>query len=132
MDVTGGALTRERVLVVEDNEQICSLIHIMLSRRGYEVIDVRDGQAAIANASDNIDVVLLDLGLPGMNGLEVCRRLRGEPETASLPVIMLTGRAHPEDVRDGLRAGASEFLVKPFQEAELLAAIQRVSKSWLP
>ena len=132
MDVTGGALTRERVLVVEDNEQICTLIHIMLSRRGYEVIDVRDGQAAIANASDNIDVVLLDLGLPGMNGLEVCRRLRGEPETASLPVIMLTGRAHPEDVRDGLRAGASEFLVKPFQEAELLAAIQRVSRSRLP
>jgi DNA-binding response OmpR family regulator len=132
MDVTGGARTRERVLVVEDNEQICSLIRIMLGRRGYEVIDVRDGQAAIANASDNIDVVLLDLGLPGMNGLEVCRRLRGEPETASLPVIMLTGRAHPEDVRDGLRAGASEFLVKPFQEAELLAAIQRVSRSRLP
>jgi DNA-binding response OmpR family regulator len=60
------------------------------------------------------------------------RRLRGAPQTASLPVIMLTGRAHPEDVREGLRAGASEFLVKPFREAELLAAIQRVSRSRLP
>jgi CheY-like chemotaxis protein len=132
MDVAGGTRTRARVLVVDDNKQICSLIRIMLGRRGYDVTDVCDGPAAIASASDDFDVILLDLGLPGMNGLEVCRRLRGEPQTASLPIVMLTGRAHPEDVRDGLRAGASEFLVKPFLEAELLAAIQRVSRSRLP
>jgi DNA-binding response OmpR family regulator len=116
-----------RVLVVEDTEQVRALISLMLRRRGYEVIAVDNGQAALSQANDDFDVVVMDVGLPGLNGLEVCRRLRAEPATASLPIILLTGRSHREDVRDGLRAGANDFLTKPFLEADLLSAIKRLS-----
>jgi len=116
-----------RVLVVEDTESVRALISYMLRRRGYEVVAVDNGPEALTRALDDIDVVVMDVGLPGLNGLEVCRRLRAEPATALLPVILLTGRVHQEDVRDGLRAGANEFLTKPFQEADLMSALKRLS-----
>jgi CheY-like chemotaxis protein len=116
-----------RILVVEDTEPVRALISLMLRRRGYEVIAVDNGPAALFQAQDDFDVVIMDVGLPGLNGLEVCRRLRAAPATASLPIILLTGRSHHEDVRDGLRAGANDFLTKPFLEADLLSAIQRLS-----
>ena len=116
-----------RVLVVEDTESVRALISYMLRRRGYEVVAVDNGPDALAQASDDIDVVVMDVGLPGLNGLEVCRQLRAEAATASLPIILLTGRSHHEDVRDGLRAGANEFLTKPFQEADLMSALKRLS-----
>ena len=118
---------RTRVLVVEDTEPVRALISVMLRRRGYDVIAVDNGPAALSRANDGFDVVVMDVGLPGLNGLEVCRRLRAEPATASLPIILLTGRTHHEDVRDGLRAGANDFLTKPFLEADLLSAIKRLS-----
>jgi CheY-like chemotaxis protein len=118
---------RTRVLVVEDTEPVRALISVMLRRRGYEVIAVDNGPAALSRANDGFDIVVMDVGLPGLNGLEVCRRLRAEPATASLPIILLTGRTHREDVRDGLRAGANDFLTKPFLEADLLSAIKRLS-----
>jgi CheY-like chemotaxis protein len=126
--IVGAELThRTRVLVVEDIEQVRALISVILRRRGYEVVAVDNGPAALSQANDDFDVVVMDVGLPGLNGLEVCRRLRAEPVTASLPIILLTGRSHREDVRDGLRAGANDFLTKPFLEADLLSAIKRLS-----
>jgi two-component system, OmpR family, alkaline phosphatase synthesis response regulator PhoP len=126
----GGAvqpLHRVRILVVEDTDSVRALISYMLRRRGYEVVAVDNGPDALTQAADDIHVVVMDVGLPGLNGLEVCRRLRAEPATATLPVILLTGRSHHEDVRDGLRAGANEFLTKPFQEADLISALKRLS-----
>lgn len=120
---------RPRVLIVEDSEAIRALLTIWLNRRGYDVIAVADGQEALDAARTGVDLVLLDLGLPGINGLEVCRRLRAEPGTASLPIIMLTGRNHPDDVRDGLRAGADDFLTKPVEERELSAALERLAQA---
>ena len=116
-----------RVLVVEDTESVRALISYLLRRRGYEVVAVDNGPEALVRALEDIDVVVMDVGLPGLNGLEVCRRLRAAPATASLPVILLTGRSHHEDVRDGLRAGANDFLTKPFQEADLMLALKRLS-----
>ncbi len=133
MSLSGGVgaavqpLRRVRVLVVEDTDSVRALISYMLRRRGYDVIAVDNGPEALTQATDDIDVVVMDVGLPGLNGLEVCRRLRAEPATASLPVILLTGRSHHEDVRDGLRAGANEFLTKPFREADLMSALKRLS-----
>jgi CheY-like chemotaxis protein len=132
MNLSGGIVGAEptlriRVLVVEDTEPVRALISLMLRRRGYEVVAVDSGPAALSQAQDDFDVVVMDVGLPGLNGLEVCRRLRAEPATASLPIILLTGRTHHEDVRDGLRAGANDFLTKPFLEADLLSAIRRLS-----
>ena len=132
MNLSGGIVGAEpthrtRVLVVEDTEPIRALISLMLRRRGYEVVAVDSGPAALSQANDDFDVVVMDVGLPGLNGLEVCRRIRAEPATATLPIILLTGRSHREDVRDGLRAGANDFLTKPFVEADLLSAIKRLS-----
>jgi two-component system, OmpR family, phosphate regulon response regulator PhoB len=118
---------RTRVLVVEDTEPVRALVSLLLRRRGYDVVAIDNGAAALTQAKDGFDVVVMDVGLPGLNGLEVCRRLRAEPATASLPIILLTGRTHHEDVRDGLRAGANDFLTKPFLEADLLSAIKRLS-----
>ncbi len=124
---TAEPIHRTRVLVVEDTESVRALISYLLRRRGYEVVAVDNGPEALVRALEEIDVVVMDVGLPGLNGLEVCRRLRAEPATALLPVILLTGRSHQEDVRDGLRAGANDFLTKPFQEADLMSAIKRLS-----
>jgi DNA-binding response OmpR family regulator len=116
-----------RVLVVEDSDANRSLVRILLQRRGYDVEAVGTGQAALAAAANGFDVVLLDIGLPDINGLEVCRRLRSNPATAGLAIVMLTGRGHPGDIRDGLAAGADDFLTKPIEEAELMARIARAS-----
>jgi CheY-like chemotaxis protein len=116
-----------RVLVVDDNDLMRLLIATMLTRGGYDVVAVGDGPAAIAAAQGNVDVVLLDLTLPGIDGLEVCRQLRAAPATTRLPIIMLTGRDDPRDVRDGLRAGADDFLIKPFEEPDLISAVKRLA-----
>ena len=117
----------ERVLIVEDSDAIRSLLTKLLGRRGYDVVAVSSGQDALDAAAGGFDVVLLDVGLPDVNGLEVCRQLRSRPATADLPIILLTGRAQPGDIRDGLAAGADDFLTKPFEEAELMARLRRSS-----
>jgi CheY-like chemotaxis protein len=121
-----------RVLVVDDNELMRMLISTMLGRRGYDVVVADDGPTAMQAAQGNIDIVLLDLTLPGMDGLEVCRALRAQPATARLPIIILTGLAEPSDVREGLRAGANDFLTKPFEELDLIAAVKRLARHRLP
>jgi DNA-binding response OmpR family regulator len=118
--------TPVRVLVVEDDLAIRNLLWIMLDRRGYRVTTARDGRAALEVAGDGFDLVLLDVGLPGLNGLEVCRQLRARPETAHLAIVMLTGRDQPGDIRDGLAAGADDFLIKPFDLATLVARVEKV------
>lgn len=117
-----------RVLVVDDNELARSLTAVMLTRRGYSVVEAIDGPAALAAARNNVDVVLLDLTLPGIDGLEVCRTLRCDPATWTLPIVIVTGRSDPRDVRDGLLAGADDFLTKPFDEVDLIAAVKRLAR----
>ena len=116
----------KRVLVVEDDLAIRSLLTRTLGGRGYQVVTADDGRAALEVAGDGFDLMLLDVGLPVMNGLEVCRQLRARPATAQLPILMLTGRDQPGDIRDGLAAGADDFLSKPFELAQLMARVERV------
>jgi DNA-binding response OmpR family regulator len=112
-----------RVLIVEDTDIVRRLLSILLERRGYDAMAVASGQAALDVADDGFEVVLLDLGLPDMHGLEVCRRLRSREATAGLRIIILSGRDDPRDRRDGLAAGADDFLPKPFTEPELMARL---------
>jgi DNA-binding response OmpR family regulator len=114
-----------RVLIVEDTDIVRRLLSILLERRGYDATAVASGQAALDVADDGFEVVLLDLGLPDMHGLEVCRRLRSREATAGLRIIILSGRDDPRDRRDGLAAGADDFLPKPFTEPELMARLVR-------
>jgi DNA-binding response OmpR family regulator len=111
-----------KILVVEDNPEISYLIELALANARLDVRAVRDGDRALAAAQDWApDVVLLDLGLPGPDGVEVCRRLR---QFSDAYVLMLTGRAEEVDKLIGLSVGADDYLTKPFSPRELLARVQ--------
>lgn len=113
------------VLVVEDDEGQRVLLTSVLQREGYPVVDASDGEAGLrAIAEHNPQVVLLDLNLPGMDGFELCRRLRADPATATLPVIVLSAHGSTGDMVSALDAGADDFISKPFQQAELLARLR--------
>ena len=115
------------VLVVEDETDIRNLIVLHLSRDGFRCRTAGTGVEALAEVrSSHPDLVVLDLMLPGLGGLEVCRRLRAEPATASLPIIMLTAKADEVDRVVGLELGADDYVVKPFSPKELVARVRAV------
>jgi len=111
-----------RVLVVEDDAEIADVLRRSLRQEGYEVKTSADGIDALDVASGFVpDLVVLDLGLPRLDGIEVCKRLRAEGD---VPILMLTARAEIEDRVDGLDSGADDYLAKPFERQELLARIR--------
>ena len=116
-----------RVLVVEDDHANRVLLARLLERAGHACSSAADGQSALAQAaSGGVDLVLLDLGLPDMDGLEVCRRLRQEPLTAAIPIIVVTGRAGPDEFVEGAATGADGWIAKPYAYSTLVATIDRV------
>jgi putative two-component system response regulator len=118
---------RPHVLIVEDDAANRALLTHLLARSGYEATAVGDGHDGLRAAIEEApDLLLLDVELPGMNGLDVCRALRLDPRTVTLPVILLTGRSGLEDVVAGLDAGADDFLAKPYHQAELMARVRSV------
>jgi putative two-component system response regulator len=118
---------RELVLVAEDDAANRALLARLLERGGYRSILVGDGRDAIRAATDERpDLVLLDVGLPSLSGLDVCRRLRADPRTVALPIILVTGKSTSLDVVAGLDAGADDFVRKPYDEAELMARMRSV------
>jgi len=118
-------MTKQSVLVVEDDPDIVELLVYNLQREGFVVYAVSDGEKGLSMAlRKRPDVVLLDLMLPGMDGLEVCRRLRTEDEGAHLPVIMLTAKGEETDVVLGLEMGADDYITKPFSPREVLARVR--------
>jgi DNA-binding response OmpR family regulator len=115
-----------RVLVVEDDEEIADVLRRSLRQEGHEVRTAVDGEEALVAASDFVpDMVVLDLGLPKLDGVEVCRRLR---EGGDVPILILTARVETEDRVRGLDAGADDYLVKPFERAELLARLRALMR----
>ncbi len=122
-------LDRELVLVAEDDAANRALLSRLLERAGYRSMAVADGRDAIKAAVDEApDLILLDVGLPGLNGLDVCRRLRADPRTVALPIILVTGQTASRDVVAGLDAGADDFVRKPYDEAELMARVRSVMR----
>jgi DNA-binding response OmpR family regulator len=111
-----------RVLLVEDDAAIADPLARALKREGYDVDVFGDGPSALAGAEDGADLVVLDLGLPGMDGLEVCRQMRAGGSV--VPVLVLTARADEVDTVVGLDAGADDYVTKPFRLAELLARVR--------
>ena len=113
-----------RVLVVEDDTDIAGLIAHYLQRAGHLVDTVASGTAALKRIKDATpDLVLLDLMLPGMDGLLVCQTLRSDPATAAIPIIMLTARAEEAERITGLELGADDYVTKPFSPRELTARV---------
>jgi adenylate cyclase len=116
--------TTPRILVVDDTPANIKLLDAVLSPRGYEVLTAASGPEALEVVErDRPDLVLLDILMPGMDGYEVCRRLRVDPLTAVLPVIMITASGAEEKLK-AIEAGADDFVVKPFDQAELLARVK--------
>jgi len=120
-------LDRELVLIAEDDLANQALLARLLERAGYRSFAVGDGREALhAAMEEHPDLILLDIGLPAMNGLDVCRRLRADPRTVALPIILVTGQTESRHVVAGLDAGADDFVRKPYDEAELMARVRSV------
>ena len=120
-------MARKRVLVVEDDPDIVELLVYNLSEAQYEVRAVSTGEEALASVKGFLPAVLiLDLMLPGMNGLEVCRRLKDTPATAGIPIVMLTAKGEEPDIVIGLELGADDYITKPFSPRVLVARIKAV------
>lgn len=116
-----------KILVIEDEKDIQKLLQMYLHREGFEVDSARDGEAGLRKAcQERYDIILLDLILPKLDGLEICRSLRSRPETADLPIIMVTARAEEADRILGLEMGADDYITKPFSPRELLARVKAV------
>jgi DNA-binding response OmpR family regulator len=121
------------ILIVEDDADIAALIAHYLDKSDYPADIISDGGKALVRAREDVpDLVILDLMLPGMNGLEVCRMLRADPRTAAVPIIMLTARGEESERILGLDVGADDYVVKPFSPNELMARVRALLRRATP
>jgi two-component system alkaline phosphatase synthesis response regulator PhoP len=120
-------MTKERILVVEDEEDILELVRFNLSREGYSVMGAATGEEAWKMASSELpDLIVLDLMLPGMDGLEVTKMIKNDPRTRDIPIIMLTAKGEESDIVTGLELGADDYITKPFSPRILVARVRAV------
>jgi two-component system alkaline phosphatase synthesis response regulator PhoP len=120
-------MAKEHILVVDDEEDILELVRYNLVKEGYRVTTVASGEEALKSArSAQPDIVLLDLMLPGVDGLEVCRLLKHDPKTQHVPIIMLSAKGEESDIVTGLELGAADYITKPFSPKVLVARLRAV------
>ncbi len=113
------------VLVADDDADIRDLLSFKLEQAGLDVVAVEDGQAALRQARErHPTLAVLDVSMPGLSGIDVCRMLRADPGTADMLIIMLTARVQEQDVEGGFSAGADDYVTKPFSPRELVSRIQ--------
>lgn len=118
-------MKKNRILIVEDEESLLKLESILLTSKGYRVTGVMDGMSALDEVRRNRpDLVILDIMLPRMDGFEVCRQLKGDPDTAQIPVVMLTAKKNSQDMATGQQAGCDAYITKPFKSSKVLETIQ--------
>jgi len=121
--------TGTKILVVDDNEQNLTLIRVILRRHGYESLLAHSGEEALRHVlQDPPDLIILDVMMPGMDGIEVCQRLKDDDETRLIPIIIMTALDQPADKIRGIEAGADDFLTKPVNQAELMARVRTALK----
>jgi two-component system alkaline phosphatase synthesis response regulator PhoP len=120
-------MAKEKILVVDDEEDILELLRFNLSREGCQVFCASSGEEALRLVRSEIpDLVVLDLMLPGIDGLEVTRRLKSDPNTKHLPIVMLTAKGEEADIVTGLELGADDYVTKPFSPRILVARVRAV------
>lgn len=123
----------QRILIIEDEPDIIEVLKYNLEKNHFSVASAASGEAGLKAAGELLpDLVLLDLMLPGIDGLEVCRRLRDDQRTRDIPVVMLTAKGTESDVVVGLTLGADDYIVKPFNTSELMARIKAVLRRTEP
>ncbi len=117
----------QKILVVDDNEEIRNILHILLESEGYSVIEAPDGQTALSLVDDSIDLVVLDIMMPGISGLDVCKQIR---ESYQMPILFLTAKGTDSDKSFGLLIGADDYLTKPFSHSELTARVKSMLRRY--
>jgi DNA-binding response OmpR family regulator len=126
-DQNTGGFSMKRILVVDDEIGALTLIGIMLERGGFEVLKAKDADQALSVLDlETPDLIILDVMMPGMDGIELCRVLRQRPDTAELPVLILSARGDAKSVMSGMDAGASDYLPKPILHHDLVAKVRRM------
>jgi DNA-binding response OmpR family regulator len=117
--------TPARILIVDDNPENLDILQTRLARHGYEILTARDGEEALATARETLpDLILLDIMMPKLDGIEVCRRLKADRSLPFMPIIMVTAKADSKDIVAGLEAGGDEYLTKPVDQAALVARVK--------
>lgn len=117
-------LAHKKILVVDDEVYILHILDFSLGAEGYEVITAADGEEAIDRARvEKPDLVVLDIMMPKVDGFEACRRLKADPETSQIPVILLTAKGREVDRQMGMEVGADDYIVKPFSPTKLIEKI---------
>ena len=118
----------KKILLADDEDDIKIILKMFLETKGYTVCTAFDGLDAIDQArSEKPDAILLDIMMPLIDGFEVCKKLKADPTTAQIPVIMLSAASHSESVQKGLDAGAADYLVKPFEPEQLEEILAKVT-----
>jgi len=117
----------EKILVVEDDPGALRLAQYVLQYEGYEVLTATNGLVGLKKAqTEQPDLVVLDVMLPGIDGFEICHRLRANPQTAQLPILMLSAKAQAVDKTTGLKVGADDYLTKPADAAEIVRRVKKL------
>jgi two-component system, OmpR family, alkaline phosphatase synthesis response regulator PhoP len=120
-------MAKKTILVVDDEEDILELVRFHLAREGYTVLSAETGEQAWRIAREqHVDLALVDLMLPGIDGLELTRRFKNDSKTSSIPVVMLTAKGEEVDIVTGLELGADDYVTKPFSPRVLLARVRAV------
>jgi DNA-binding response OmpR family regulator len=118
-------IMNKEILLIEDDEDIVELVRHYLEKENFVLKNVADGFSGLKKAkAESFDLIILDIMLPEMDGLEVCKELRGDPKTASIPIIMLTAKSEETDKIVGLELGADDYVTKPFSPKELVARVK--------
>ena len=115
----------KKVLVIEDDPSVLRFLEYTLRQEGYQVLTATNGLMGIRAArNEGPDLIVLDIMLPGMDGFEICHRLRAEPETAQLPILILSAKAHEVDKATGLKVGADDYITKPANPSEIANRVE--------
>ncbi|MCP4602026.1 MAG: response regulator [Proteobacteria bacterium] len=116
----------KHILLVEDTATIIMVEKMMLSGQGYEIATAKNGVEGLKKIKDSPpDLVLLDIMMPEMDGIEMCRRLKNDPETKDIPVIMVTTKGEPDKVEEAFLAGCNDYITKPIDKLELLTKVEK-------
>jgi two-component system alkaline phosphatase synthesis response regulator PhoP len=120
-------MDKPTILVVDDEEDIVDLVELNIAREGYRVLTCGTGEQALKLAGSKLpSLVILDLMLPGIDGLEVCKKLKSDPKTENIPIVMLTAKGEESDIVTGLELGADDYITKPFSGKVLVARVRRI------
>jgi len=120
-------MQKKRILIIEDEESLLKLETILLTVKGYEVSGALTGSDGLKKIADEtFDLIVLDIMLPDLDGFEVCSRIKQNPRTTDIPVVILTAKKSPEDQNRGKDCGASAYLTKPFKSAMIIEVIEKI------